>query len=670
MSSAGCSGSTQPRRRSTSRRCCRTSSADDRPALERERERVAARRVDRSSGDFRVRTASGEQRWLHGTADITSRRRRPHHRHLRDRPGHHRSQAGRDRAGRDAVAARRDARFDGRRDPGGQHQRASSRTSTSGSGSCSACRTRSPCRWRAKRSCALILPQLQDPDIFVRRTEDVAENPESRSEDVVELHDGRTFERRLHAAAGRRSDRRTRVEHARRHRADPVGSRAVPPGVPRLAHRPRQQGALHRSPRPRARPRRTKHASGGRAVHRPRRVQDGERRSRAHGRRRAAHRRRGTIPRVPSRHGHRCPVGRRRVRGPDRGRRRTSTTPRWSPSNCSMCSPSRSRSPDTELYVRASIGIAHGRASRAASDQLLRDADLAMYADEAQREERVQDVRGGDPVRRARQARARERAASSVRSRRDLRPVPADHRPRHGPRRRRRGPRPMEPPRARPDRARHLHPPRRGERTDRRARRSSAAGRVHAGPGSGSSSIARTLRFRSASTSRPCSSSSPISSNVSRSCSQQSGLAASSLVLEITETTLMRDTDRCILTLCALRALGVRIAIDDFGTGYSSLSYLHQLPVDILKIDQELRRRHRRGQRRPVPRAGDRLARRRARPRRRRRRCRDRAPGRHAPRRRLRARAGLLLREALGCGRDGAAARHPVTGHDQSLTRK
>ena len=43
---------------------------------------------------------------------------------------------------------------------------------------------------------AIILPQLQDPDIFIRRIEDVAENPESRSEDVVELRDGRTFERR------------------------------------------------------------------------------------------------------------------------------------------------------------------------------------------------------------------------------------------------------------------------------------------------------------------------------------------------------------------------------------------------------------------------------------------------------------------------------------------
>ena len=65
-----------------------------------------------------------------------------------------------------------------------------------------------------------------------------------------------------------------------------------------------------------------------------------------------------------------------------------------------------------------------------------------------------------------------------------------------------------------------------------------------------------------------------------------SGLAPSDLLLEITETILMSNKDESIVKLAALRALGIRIAIDDFGTGYSSLSYLHQLPVDVLKVDR------------------------------------------------------------------------------------
>ena len=67
---------------------------------------------------------------------------------------------------------------------------------------------------------------------------------------------------------------------------------------------------------------------------------------------------------------------------------------------------------------------------------------------------------------------------------------------------------------------------------------------------------------------------------------RHSGLDPRFLVLEITETTLMRNSDSTIERLKALKTVGVRIAIDDFGTGYSSLAYLRQFPVDSIKIDR------------------------------------------------------------------------------------
>ena len=71
-----------------------------------------------------------------------------------------------------------------------------------------------------------------------------------------------------------------------------------------------------------------------------------------------------------------------------------------------------------------------------------------------------------------------------------------------------------------------------------------------------------------------------------RSIVENSGVPASQLEIEITESIMIDSADKALQCIKELKNMGMKIAIDDFGTGYSSLSYLNKFPANLLKIDK------------------------------------------------------------------------------------
>ena len=230
--------------------------------------------------------------------------------------------------------------------------------------------------------------------------------------------------------------------------------------------------------------------------------------------------------------------------------------------------------------IGTSVGIAVGPTDGVSPDQIMRNADLALYRAKG-------DGRGTfrffepemDAQMQARRALERDLRKALPAGEFELHYQPVvdlasnEHQ-------RLRGPHSLAPSREGHGPAGHLHPAGRGDRLDRPARRMGHPRGLRARPRNG-----RPIS-RSPSISRRRSSAARASLQVIVDALAASGLAPDRLELEITETILLQDSEATLAMLYQLRELGVRIAMDDFGTGYSSLSYLQSFPFDKIKIDR------------------------------------------------------------------------------------
>ena len=232
------------------------------------------------------------------------------------------------------------------------------------------------------------------------------------------------------------------------------------------------------------------------------------------------------------------------------------------------------------MSIGASVGIVTSDYDDRTSDDLMRDADLALYAakaagkgcfrffapemHEAARERQLMesDLRVALEKGQLRVVFQPSVDASSEAVTGFEALIRWDH-PEHGP---------VSPA--------HVHPAGRGNRPDQRDRRMGASHRLRrGGEMAAAMSASRSTCRRSSSRSTRCR---PRSGR----CSSDTGLAAKRLELEITEGVLLSNDEHVHDMIGGLKEIGVKLALDDFGTGYSSLSYLQRVPFDKIKIDQ------------------------------------------------------------------------------------
>ena len=236
------------------------------------------------------------------------------------------------------------------------------------------------------------------------------------------------------------------------------------------------------------------------------------------------------------------------------------------------------------VVARGSVGVALGTSASLGVDELLANADFAMYQAKSLGKGRVQLFEPRDAQRRRASRGVPDPAAGRAGAWRVPGRLPADRRAVDRSRRRPRGARSVAASRARRGDARRVHRSRRGDRPDRTDGRVvlMQACRDVAG---WQASLDRADLGLHVNVSPRQVQDDRLVGDVAAAL-RTSGLPAATLTLEITENLLLGDVDDARRRLEALKALGIRLAVDDFGTGYSSLSYLQRFPIDVLKIDR------------------------------------------------------------------------------------